>query len=63
MNQYVTGAVIKKLREKNNMTQCQLADKLLVSDKPFLSGKQGKGIRILHFWSRLQRHFPCQLRN
>lgn len=33
MNQYVTGAVIKELREKNNMTQLQLAEKLGVSDK------------------------------
>ena len=33
MNQYVTGTVIKELREKNNMTQLQLAEKLGVSDK------------------------------
>ena len=33
MNQYVTGAVIKKLRERNNITQLQLADQLGVSDK------------------------------
>ena len=33
MNQYVTGAVIKKLRQKSNMTQAQLADRLGVSDK------------------------------
>lgn len=33
MNQYATGAVIKKLRQKNNMTQAQLADRLGVSDK------------------------------
>lgn len=33
MNQYVTGAVIKELREKNRMTQLQLAEKLGVSDK------------------------------
>ena len=33
MNQYVTGAVIKKLRQKNNMTQAQRADRLGVSDK------------------------------
>lgn len=41
MNQYVTGAVIKKLREKNNMTQCQLADKLLVSDKTISKWETG----------------------
>ena len=28
MNQYVTGAVIRTLREKNKMTQLQLAEKL-----------------------------------
>ena len=28
MNQYVTGAVIKELREKNKMTQLQLAERL-----------------------------------
>ncbi len=33
MNQYVTGTVIRELREKNNMTQLQLAEKLGVSDK------------------------------
>ena len=33
MNQYVTGAVIKGLREEKNMTQQQLADKLSVSAK------------------------------
>ena len=33
MDQYVTGAVIKALREKNKMTQLSLAEKLGVSDK------------------------------
>lgn len=33
MNQYVTGAIIKQLRERNKMTQLQLADKLGVTDK------------------------------
>ena len=33
MNPYVTGTVIKELREKCNMTQAQIADKLGVSDK------------------------------
>lgn len=27
MNQYVTGAVIKQLRENNNFTQAELAQK------------------------------------
>ena len=33
MNQYVTGAMIRRLRESKNMTQQQLAEKLNVSDK------------------------------
>lgn len=33
MNPYVTGLVIKELREKCHFTQVELADKLGVSDK------------------------------
>lgn len=33
MNHYVTGTVIKLLRERRQMTQGELADKLCVSDK------------------------------
>ncbi len=43
MNQYVTGAVIKELREKNSMTQLQLADKLGVTDKTISKWETGKG--------------------
>ncbi len=43
MNQYVTGAVIKELREKNRMTQQQLADRLGVTDKTISKWETGKG--------------------
>ncbi|OON87014.1 XRE family transcriptional regulator [Oribacterium sp. C9] len=43
MNQYVTGAVIKELREKNKMTQSQLAEKLGVSDKAISKWETAKG--------------------
>lgn len=43
MNQYVTGAVIKNLREKNRMTQAELAEKLCVSDKTISKWETGKG--------------------
>ena len=43
MNQYVTGAVIKNLREKNKMTQLQLAEQLGVSDKTVSKWETGKG--------------------
>ena len=43
MNQYVTGAVIRELREKKKMTQLQLAEKLGVSDKAISRWETGKG--------------------
>lgn len=43
MNQYVTGAMIKKLREKNHMTQSELAEKLSVTDKSISKWETGKG--------------------
>lgn len=43
MDQYVTGAVIKKLREKNRMTQAELAEKLNVSDKAVSKWETAKG--------------------
>lgn len=43
MNQYITGAVIKLLREKQNITQLQLADKLGVSDKAVSKWETGRG--------------------
>ena len=43
MNQYVTGAMIKALREKNRLTQAQLAQKLHISDKTVSKWENGKG--------------------
>lgn len=43
MNQYVTGAVIKRLREERNMTQLQLAEKLAVSAKTVSKWETAKG--------------------
>jgi len=43
MNQYVTGAVIKELREKNHLTQAQLAERLSVSDKTVSKWETAKG--------------------
>ena len=43
MNQYVTGAVIKELREKYHFTQAELAKKLNVSDKTISKWETAKG--------------------
>lgn len=43
MNQYVTGAMIRELREKQKLTQAELAEKLFVSDKTVSKWESGKG--------------------
>ena len=43
MDRYITGAMIRELREKRNMTQAELAAKLFVSDKTVSKWENGKG--------------------
>ncbi len=43
MDQYVTGAVIKELRERKRLTQAELAVKLNVSDKTVSKWETAKG--------------------
>lgn len=43
MNQYVTGEIIKELREKQHLTQTQLAELLCVSNKAISKWETGKG--------------------
>lgn len=43
MNQYVTGEMIKRLREDKNMTQHQLAEKLHVTDKAVSKWETNRG--------------------
>ena len=43
MNQYVTGAVIRELREKANLTQAEFAVQLGISDKTVSKWETGKG--------------------
>jgi len=43
MNQYVTGAVIKELRDRYHLTQAELAAKLNVSDKTVSKWETAKG--------------------
>ena len=44
MNTYVTGAVIKRLREMKNLTQTQLAEKIGISSKAVSKWETGKGL-------------------
>ena len=57
MNQYVTGAVIKQLREKNHLTQAELAEKLCVSDKAVSKWETGKGYPDISLLEPIARAF------
>ena len=43
MNQYVTGSIIRELREKKQMTQAGLAGALSVSAKTVSKWETGRG--------------------
>ena len=43
MDNYVTGAVIRRLRESKNMTQEELADKLFITSKAVSKWETGQG--------------------
>ena len=45
MDQYVTGEIIRKLREEKKMTQAELAEKLSVSDKTVSKWENGDSLR------------------
>ena len=44
MNNYITGKIIKELREKEKLTQQELANKIGVSDKAISKWETGKGL-------------------
>lgn len=50
---YVSGKMIKELREKKNMTQKELAEKLLVSDKTISKWETEKGLPDISFIGQL----------
>ncbi|MBQ9618664.1 MAG: helix-turn-helix transcriptional regulator, partial [Oscillibacter sp.] len=43
MNQYITGSMIKRLRETRNLTQRQLGESIGVSDKAVSKWETGRG--------------------
>lgn len=55
MDQYVTGSVIKKLREQKNLTQNELAEILGVSDKTVSKWETGKGFPDISFLDPLSK--------
>ncbi len=55
MNQYVTGAAVKRLREKQKLTQSQLADFLGVSDRTVSKWETGRGFPDITFLEPLAK--------
>lgn len=55
MNQYVTGSAIKRLREKQKLTQIQLADFLGVSDRTVSKWETGRGFPDITFLEPLAK--------
>ncbi|MCR5290301.1 MAG: helix-turn-helix domain-containing protein [Treponema sp.] len=43
INQYITGAMIKRLRETKKLTQAELADSIFVTDKAISKWETGRG--------------------
>ena len=52
MDRYVTGDVIKRLREAKGMTQDALAERIYVSGKTVSKWETGKAIPTSACWSR-----------
>lgn len=61
MNQYITGTIIRELREKHRMTQSELAEKLFVSDKTISKWENGKGYPDISLLEPLARVFGVSI--
>ena len=48
-NQYITGAMIKRLLEEKKLTQSELADKIFVTDKAISKWETGRGYPDISF--------------
>ncbi len=53
MNQYVTGAIIRELREKRHLTQAELAERLYISDKTVSKWENGQAFPRIETFERL----------
>jgi len=57
MDRYVTGAMIKRLREKDGLSQADLAEKLHISDKAVSKWETGKGLPDISLLELLAKVF------
>ena len=61
MNQYITGSTIKSLREKQNLTQVELAKLLSVSDKTISKWETGRGFPDITFLEPLAKFLKVSI--
>ncbi len=61
MNLHVTGTIIKELREKNHLTQAELAKKLSVSDKTVSKWETAKGYPDISLLEPIARVFDISI--
>ena len=61
MNQYITGSTIKSLREKQNLTQAELAKLLCVSDKTISKWETGRGFPDITFLEPLSKFLKVSI--
>ena len=61
MNPYVTGAMIRELREKNRLTQAELAGKLCVSDKAVSKWETAKGYPDISLLEPIAKAFSVSI--
>ncbi len=55
MNHYITGSTIRQLREKQGLTQLQLAERIAVSDKAVSKWENGRGLPDISLLEPLAR--------
>lgn len=58
---YITGTLIKELREKSNMTQVELAKKLSISDKTISKWETGKGLPDISMLKPIAKAFNISI--
>ena len=59
MNEYVTGTIIRELREKHHLTQVELAEKINVSDKTVSKWETAKGYPDISLLEPIAKVFYC----
>ena len=63
MNNYITGNAIKILREKQKLTQSQLAEKLCVSDKTVSKWETGESVPDIFNCDALAQLYNVELKD